>query len=115
MKDIQGVQRGKCNSCECIEYRAPEEKSKFRCEYCNHTPTDHVQIVELGACKKDDCDCDQYSSEDPNSYTECQYCGCPASQHEGAQARKSVFWGCAPLLPCLFLTLCFDMSMHSFR
>ena len=88
MKDVQGVQRGSCNSCECIEYRAPEESGRFRCDYCNHTPAEHVRIVELGGCKKSDCDCDKYASEDPNSYTDCQYCGCPASQHEGAQARE---------------------------
>ena len=90
MKDVQGVQRGKCNSCECIEYRRPEESSRHRCEYCDHPPTQHVKIIELGACKTKDCDCDKYASEDPNSYTDCQYCGCPASQHKGTEARKTL-------------------------
>ena len=87
MKDIQGVQRGKCNSCECEEFRASPDPRHLRCEYCNHTPGEHVKIVELGACQK--CgqdDCDKYVSEDPNSYTDCQYCGCSASCHAGADA-----------------------------
>ena len=86
MKDIQGVNRGKCNLCDCIEYMSPTESGHLRCEYCNHTPAEHVKIVELGACKR--CgqgDCTKYESEDPNSYSECQYCGCSASAHEGAE------------------------------
>jgi len=89
MKDIQGIQRGKCNSCECEEYRAPSAPGVLRCEYCNHTPGEHVRMVELGACTKCGKDnCDKYVSEDPNSYTDCQYCGCGASHHEGAAACK---------------------------
>lgn len=89
MKDIQGIQRGKCNSCECEEYRAPAAPGQLRCEYCNHTPGEHVRMVELGACTKCGKDnCDKYVSEDPNSYTDCQYCGCGANHHEGAAACK---------------------------
>lgn len=89
MKDIQGVQRGKCNSCECEEFRASPNPQYIRCEYCNHTPGEHVKIVELGACQKCGQDnCDKYVSEDPNSYTDCQYCGCSASCHAGADALR---------------------------
>jgi len=89
MKDIQGIQRGKCNSCECEEYRAPSASGVLRCEYCNHTPGEHVRMVDLGACNKCGKDnCDKYVSEDPNSYTDCQYCGCGANHHEGADACK---------------------------
>ena len=88
MKDVQGIQRGKCNSCECIEYRTPEESGKYSCGYCGHRPVDHVRIIELGGCRTKDCDCDKYSSDDPNSYTDCQYCGCTASVHDGAEACK---------------------------
>lgn len=90
MKDVQGIQRGKCNSrsCECIEYRTPEESDKYSCGYCGHRPVEHVRIIELGGCRAKDCDCDKYSSDDPNSYTDCQYCGCTASVHEGAEACK---------------------------
>ena len=89
MKDIQGIQRGKCNNCECMEYMTSEERSRgLACEYCGHLPVDHVRIIPLGRCKTKDCDCDKYSPEDPNSYSECQYCGCQASTHEGAEARK---------------------------
>ena len=92
MKDIQGVQRGKCNTCECEEYRtSPKpQPGQLRCEYCNHTPGEHVKIIELGACSS--CgkeECDKYQSEDPNSYTDCAYCGCPAHTHAGADKRKS--------------------------
>ena len=95
MKDIQGIQRGKCNSagCECEEYRTVSSSSgggggKLRCEYCNHTPVDHVKIIELGACSKCKAsgeDCDKYESDDPNSYTDCAYCGCGANHHAGAE------------------------------
>ena len=91
MKDIQGVQRGKCNasSCECEEYRAPSKSGQLRCDYCDHTPREHVKIIQLGGCTKCGKDeCNQYVSEDPNSYTECEYCGCDASVHAGAEQCK---------------------------
>ena len=90
MKDVQGIQRGKCNSCECNEYRTPEEQGKYSCGYCGHRPVEHVRIVELGECRTKGCDCDKYSPEDPNSYSDCQYCGCSASVHKGSEARKSL-------------------------
>ena len=87
MKDVQGIQRGKCNTCECEEYRSPSIPGQLRCEYCNHTPAEHVRIVELGACKQcGEDNCDKYVSDEPNSYTDCQYCGCSANQHEGSDA-----------------------------
>ena len=94
MKDIQGIQRGECNKCECDcdEYRSPPPDKdtgkhvKLRCEYCDHTPVDHVKIIQLGGCNKcGEDNCDKYESEDPNSYTECQYCGCGAEHHAGAE------------------------------
>ena len=88
MKDVQGIERGKCNSCECSEYRPPPESGKLSCEYCGHRPTEHVRIVELGRCRTKGCDCDKYTSEVPNRYSECEYCGCSASTHEGADARE---------------------------
>lgn len=91
MKDVQGIQRGKCKdtSCECEEYRTSPQAQDLRCEYCNHTPVEHVRIIELGACKicgKDECD--KYQSDDPNSYTDCGYCGCGANQHAGAEKLR---------------------------
>lgn len=95
MKDIQGIQRGECNNCECEEYRSPPpEKTsdgvgvRLRCEYCNHTPAEHVRIIPLGACRQ--CraqgdSCEEYESESPNKYTDCQYCGCGAQHHDGAE------------------------------
>ena len=91
MKDIQGVQRGKCNSagCECGEYMTVEGGQGILCEYCGHRPVDHVRIVTLGPCRSKDCGgCDKYESETSNSYSDCSYCGCPASVHQGADARK---------------------------
>ena len=61
---------------------------KLRCEYCNHTPVEHVKIIQLGACSKCKAsgeDCEKYQSDDPNSYTDCAYCGCSASYHAGAE------------------------------
>ena len=91
MKDVYGNQRGKCNSCSCPEYFAPPDSDHYRCEYCNHTPNEHVKIVQLGRCNQ--CgpgECDMYESEVPNSYTDCQYCGCQAQHHEGAEACEYV-------------------------
>lgn len=93
MKDIQGVQRGKCNKCECEEYMCPPPGDKssggavrLRCEYCDHTPVDHVKIIPLGLCGKCGQDgCDKYESESPNYYSDCQYCGCAAQYHAGAE------------------------------
>lgn len=90
MKDVHGIQRGKCHShsCECEEYIAPSTSGKLRCEYCNHTPVDHDKIVKLGKCNK--CgDCEAYESEDKNSCSDCQYCGCSSTDHEGAEKRKA--------------------------
>ena len=90
MKDIQGIQRGKCNNCECSENRTVEGGSGgLACEYCGHRPVDHVRIMPLGRCRNKDCDCDKYTSDDPNSYSDCEYCGCKPSFHEGADARKN--------------------------
>ena len=89
MKDIQGIQRGKCNSCECVEYRTPGDDGKYACGYCGHRPVHHVRIVPLGECRTKDCDCDKYDSDDKNSYSDCQYCGCSASTHKGAEACKN--------------------------
>lgn len=84
-KDKQGVERGKCNTCdECDEYTPP--KTGARCDYCNHTPVDHVKIIKLGSCKK--CECQEYESGSKNSYTDCQYCECMASDHAGAEKRE---------------------------
>ena len=98
MKDIQGIERGKCNSpgCECEEYRTSSTENtsdserrgggKILCEYCGHTPVQHVKIIELGECKacgKDNCS--KYEFDDPHSYSNCAYCDCPASQHAGAE------------------------------
>ena len=84
-KDIQGVMRGKCNACsECEEYLAPVKDGGARCDYCNHTPTEHVKLIKLGACEQ--CgDCEEYMSEKQNCYTKCEYCGCSAIKHKGSE------------------------------
>ena len=82
MKDRQGVLRGKCSECnECNEYVKPVEGA--RCDYCDHVPTKHVEIIKLGTCKCGDCD--EYLSEEKFSYTDCEYCGCKAADHKGAE------------------------------
>ena len=88
MKDIQGIMRGKCTSCECEEYRTlaePQMAASLRCEYCNHTPGEHIKIIELGACTEcGEEECSKYVSEDSKGYTDCAYCGCGANKHAGA-------------------------------
>ncbi len=93
MKDVQGIERGKCNQhCECEEYRTPPPGSgSLRCEYCNHTPGEHVRIITLGACNKcEPGNCTSYEPEEKRSYSDCQYCGCSAAHHEGAEKCKTV-------------------------
>lgn len=105
MKDVQGIQRGKCNICECSEYRTPSGDG-VSCEYCGHRPGEHVKMVALGQCMTKDCDCDQYQSEDPNSYSKCLYCGCTASTHQGAEASKRTIHcrtGSPSIMPALLL------------
>ena len=85
-RDIKGIVRGKCNSCdECDEYLPPQEgQQSVRCDYCNHTPAEHVKIIKLGACTGCN-DCEEYMSEKETSYTKCGYCGCIANKHKGAE------------------------------
>ena len=90
MKDVQGSLRGKCNQpgCDCKGYEIPGRYTHHRrCEYCDHTPTQHVKIIELGECQE--CDCEKYEPEDPCSYTGCAFCGCSATRHSGAEECKS--------------------------
>ena len=86
-KDIQGMRRGKCNTCEeCEEYIPPKEGHGARCDYCDHTPVEHVRMIKLGGCTScGEEECEEYISSKQNSYTECQYCGCHASVHQGAE------------------------------
>ena len=37
-KDKRGISQGKCSICECEEY----ESSALRCDYCGHTPINHL-------------------------------------------------------------------------
>ena len=92
MKDVQGVMRGKCNKddCDCREFMTSSE-GRVRCEYCDHTPVEHVRIIELGECLSSQCNgtnCPKYMSDSPTEYTACAYCECEASFHRGADARK---------------------------
>lgn len=112
MKDVNGVERGKCNSCACNEYRTQPGSGSLRCDYCNHTPGEHVKIAELGACLKcGQANCDKYMPEEPGGYGECQYCGCDASSHAGAAqpaqgpARKYVCVGLYVYRPLLIRRL----------
>lgn len=42
-KDKRGIKRGHCTECECEEY----ESSAIRCDYCGHTPVNHVPLDPL--------------------------------------------------------------------
>ncbi len=88
MKDVTGIERGKCNSCPCTEYRIQAGSGGLRCDYCNHTPAEHAKVTtQLGACLTCGKDtCDKYVPEDGHSTGECQYCGCDANSHAGGAA-----------------------------
>ncbi len=87
MKDVTGIERGKCNSCPCTEYRIQAGSGGLRCDYCNHTPAEHAKVAQLGACLTCGRDtCDKYVPEDGHSTGECQYCGCDANSHAGGAA-----------------------------
>jgi len=42
-KDKRGIARGHCTESECEEY----ESGAIRCDYCGHTPMDHVPLEPL--------------------------------------------------------------------
>ena len=89
MKDVQGEMRGKCNKCECKEFMSAE--GRVRCEYCDHSPADHVRIIELGKCLSPQCNgvnCKKYMPENDTEYSNCQYCECESKYHEGADQRE---------------------------
>ena len=93
MKDVQGTLRGKCDQpgCNCKGYRrALLHNHQLRCEYCDHTPAQHVTIIELGKCREcGKCDKYKYDSEEPCSDADCIICGCRAVHHVGAEECKS--------------------------
>ena len=45
--DKRGVDRGPCQvrGCSCSEYEV-ERKGSLRCDYCAHTPVDHLPVSE---------------------------------------------------------------------
>lgn len=80
MKDIQGIERGKCKAsdCKCKEYKLSSISGKLRCEGCNHTPIQHDKIE--GRLK-----CDAFKSENKSSHADCD---CQPSDHEGDEKSK---------------------------
>ena len=38
--DKRGILRGQCSLCDCKEF----ESSGVRCDYCRHTPVDHLPL-----------------------------------------------------------------------
>src|SRR4051794_22054268 len=42
MEDAQGVVRGGCRECSCRHYVLPMVN---RCDYCNHLPISHQELV----------------------------------------------------------------------
>ena len=92
MKDVCGVERGKCTACKCKAFTCMTPGG-VRCEYCDHTPGQHVKIVELGECLSPRCsggNCMKYMSESRAENSTCLYCGCEASDHKAShgQTRK---------------------------
>eukprot|EP00731_Ephydatia_muelleri_P002148 Em0001g2148a len=85
--DVQGTVRGKCNKCSECKVFMVTSKGQIRCEYCDHTPTDHVRIIKLGACTSCN-DCKEYMPESPTEYSDCQYCGCSSACHKGADELR---------------------------
>ena len=80
-EDKFGTKRGMCALCEdCKEYTKPTNNSQS-CDYCDHKPVYHIEVIQLGACICNDCD--GYTSPTLSKASECEYCGCPAPNHKG--------------------------------
>ena len=91
MKDVHGIERGKCTQCECNEFTC-ETPGRVRCEYCDHPPGRHVRIVELGECLNPECiesggNCRKYEAEGIYAGSSCAYCGCEARSHKELSSR----------------------------
>ena len=79
-EDEFGTKRGMCALCECNEYLKPSNDSQ-NCDFCDHKPVKHIEIIQLGACICNDCD--GYTSPTLSKASVCEYCGCPAPNHKG--------------------------------
>ncbi|KAL1475503.1 hypothetical protein MTO96_037244 [Rhipicephalus appendiculatus] len=57
-KDICGVLRGRCNElqCDCKQYMVvcavDDAEERIRCDYCDHSPSAHNRIADLGRHRK---------------------------------------------------------------
>lgn len=88
MKDVQGVERGRCTACDCKGFICETPKA-VKCEYCDHAPGQHVRI-ELGECTNKLCvggNCKKYMTEGSTTTetSACAYCGCEASDHKAQE------------------------------
>ena len=80
-KDKFGTKRGRCGACEeCYEYIAPSD-GKLACDYCDHKPIYHTEVVALGSCSCGNCA--GYESSNECQYNACDYCDCSAEKHIG--------------------------------
>ena len=81
-KDRFGTKRGRCVACEdCYEYTAPTDGKSLACEYCDHKPIYHAEVVALGSCSCGKCA--GYESSNEFMYNTCDYCDCSADKHIG--------------------------------
>eukprot|EP00800_Vazella_pourtalesii_P011917 TRINITY_DN2854_c0_g1_i2.p1 TRINITY_DN2854_c0_g1~~TRINITY_DN2854_c0_g1_i2.p1 ORF type:complete len:327 (-),score=23.53 TRINITY_DN2854_c0_g1_i2:170-1150(-) len=81
-KDKFGTKRGKCGMCdECYEYTPPQDGISLACEYCDHKPIYHAEVITLGTCSCGKCH--GYTSNNECQYTSCDYCDCSADKHIG--------------------------------
>ena len=81
-KDKFGTKRGKCVACdECYEYTAASDGKSLACEYCDHKPIYHAEVVALGSCSCGNCA--GYESANEFQYNTCDYCDCSADKHIG--------------------------------
>ena len=81
-KDKFGTKRGKCVACdECYEYTAASDGKSLACEYCDHKPIYHAEVVALGSCSCGKCA--GYESANEFQYNTCDYCDCSADKHIG--------------------------------
>ena len=81
-KDKFGTKRGRCGICEeCYEYIPPASGETLACEYCDHKPIYHTEIVQLRTCSCGKCH--GYTNNNEYQYTSCDYCDCAADKHIG--------------------------------
>lgn len=79
MKDAQGFWRGRCSKTGCpCSYFMSEDAACSDCDYCEHSPSEHVVLGACTSCSQNEC---AAYEEDEGDEGSCSYCGCTPADH----------------------------------